>query len=457
MDATATATSTATAATTATTIDRQGGALVVRKRRNDAAGRAQLGREHALLQRLPHPGVTKALAFEDDGEQATLTLAHAGNRSVAGTHHPGIDECARIIAAVAETVADLHRLGVVHGNLAADHVVLDAAGRPVIIGFGTCASRADDADASAPSAAADVHDLGELLDLLLDRNREGGRFASMAPSRTAWRVRRAEMVAGRELRALARHATADDPAQRPSARQFAARAARCVPPPPSRPLRRPAPPAPSTPSTPSAAVPSPAPRSPKRGVVPALALLVTIVAVLAAVARPTERPSLEPAVTASAITAGAVLAPTTTRSPSAPSAPTTSLPSDPGTGLPPTRSVAPRPRVAAAGIVEHEGHRYHVGEPGDEVAIGDFGCRGVEVAVVLRPGSGEVFVFDGWADESADRVAEAFTVVPIGSHLVAPGADQQGCVPLKATAPDGHDLPVLLPAPTPPSPEGTSP
>ena len=49
--------------------------------------------------------------------------------------------------------------------------------------------------------------------------------------------------------------------------------------------------------------------------------------------------------------------------------------------------------VLAAGPV-----RIHLGAPGDEIALGHWTCGPVAVAL-LRPATGEVFRFDGWATE----------------------------------------------------------
>src|SRR5205085_2740405 len=51
----------------------------------------------------------------------------------------------------------------------------------------------------------------------------------------------------------------------------------------------------------------------------------------------------------------------------------------------------------ADGILEGAGLRWAVGQAGDQVAVGDWGCRGARTLVVPRPATGEVFRFDGWA------------------------------------------------------------
>lgn len=63
-----------------------------------------------------------------------------------------------------------------------------------------------------------------------------------------------------------------------------------------------------------------------------------------------------------------------------------------------------RPVLAPDGpIVEFDGQRYQVGRPGDIAVVGDWAaagghCAGPSTVVLLRPGTGDLFVFSGWAD-----------------------------------------------------------
>lgn len=59
----------------------------------------------------------------------------------------------------------------------------------------------------------------------------------------------------------------------------------------------------------------------------------------------------------------------------------------------------------AGNVVERAGERWSVGEPGDVVVLGDWDCDGVDVPAVLRPATGEVWLFDGWAEQPAVRLA----------------------------------------------------
>ncbi|MEZ5176867.1 MAG: hypothetical protein R2746_00910 [Acidimicrobiales bacterium] len=59
---------------------------------------------------------------------------------------------------------------------------------------------------------------------------------------------------------------------------------------------------------------------------------------------------------------------------------------------------APTARVVDETTVEVDGRRYEVGEPGDLVVVEDWDCDGAESAGVLRPGTGEIFLFDRWPE-----------------------------------------------------------
>lgn len=55
------------------------------------------------------------------------------------------------------------------------------------------------------------------------------------------------------------------------------------------------------------------------------------------------------------------------------------------------------PLVRTGNVLEWNGLRFSVGEPGDVVLIGDWDCDGVATAAAWRKADGVAFVFDGWA------------------------------------------------------------
>ena len=70
--------------------------------------------------------------------------------------------------------------------------------------------------------------------------------------------------------------------------------------------------------------------------------------------------------------------------------------------------------------------RYAIGQPGDVVVMGRWGCGPTAFPAVLRPGTGDVWTFDSWAT-SADPVVGRFVgrVASAWSLRVVPG--RSGC------------------------------
>jgi hypothetical protein len=88
------------------------------------------------------------------------------------------------------------------------------------------------------------------------------------------------------------------------------------------------------------------------------------------------------------------------------------------------------------------GARWTVGEPGDSVLVGDWNCDGIATVAVLRPASGEVFVFDGWAATGTDLVATAVPSVAGARTAEAVDRDGDGCPELMVSLVDGRDVEV---------------
>ena len=72
--------------------------------------------------------------------------------------------------------------------------------------------------------------------------------------------------------------------------------------------------------------------------------------------------------------------------------------------------------------------RWAVGQAGDQVATGDWSCRGTRTVVLLRPSTGEIFRFDAWAVGAQESVTgSAVATVPGGQAIRAADVDRDGC------------------------------
>jgi hypothetical protein len=79
---------------------------------------------------------------------------------------------------------------------------------------------------------------------------------------------------------------------------------------------------------------------------------------------------------------------------------------------------------------------WEVGEPGDVVALGDWDCDGSATSAVLRPATGDVFVFAAWAPDADPVTVTPARSVPGGVGLRVEAGDG-GCDALVVEAADG--------------------
>jgi hypothetical protein len=104
----------------------------------------------------------------------------------------------------------------------------------------------------------------------------------------------------------------------------------------------------------------------------------------------------------------------------------------------------------ADGVLEAPGVRWALGRTGDQVATGDWSCRGSRTVVLLRPSTGEVFRFDGWAVGTAESVTgTAVATVPGGQAVRAADVDHDGCHELVVERGELPPQVVRLPRPRP--------
>ncbi|WP_462202469.1 protein kinase, partial [Frankia sp. CcWB3] len=169
---------------------------------------------------LEHPHLVPVVAVLPTAEGlALITEPVVGGVSLArllaarGDLDPG--EVVTIGLPIAQALAAAHAVGVVHGRLGREDILLEPNGRPVLIGLGAAAL----ADAARPdpippeAASADVHDLATLL--------LGAMREATGPDAAAVAVAVAT-------------AMIDDPRRRPSALELAASLARSATPLPVR-------------------------------------------------------------------------------------------------------------------------------------------------------------------------------------------------------------------------------
>jgi hypothetical protein len=397
-------------------------ALVAVKLARDPEEAERLDREAAVLAAFRHPGVVRLVGHVPGAE---LLTARVGERDAARSPAGDLGQALARTAALAALVADLHDRGLVHGAISPDHVLLTPDGRPVLCSLHLAGPPGEPfpeptQDPAFPAGthrrpACDVYGVGTVL----------AHELAAAPTRplTDRRTRRA---ADR----LVRSATHAEPSRRPGAGAFAAALARLAGTDratPSNDRRRPV-------------DRRPAERRPRRptALAPVVAAMLAILGAVVVVARG------ESGVPSSAAEPAPLPATTTTRSFPDPRPPTpvpapTAPPDLPAAGEPaPAEPSGPPPEL------EHEGARYRVGEAGDRAAIGDWDCDGVPTVALLRPSTGAVFVFSGWADAGSTLDERERTRLPGATDLrAAPRLD--GCDDLELTTPVGTRTVSLAP------------
>ena len=104
--------------------------------------------------------------------------------------------------------------------------------------------------------------------------------------------------------------------------------------------------------------------------------------------------------------------------------------------------------VYAAGVLSAPGARWAVGQPGDAVVVGDWGCTGARSLALLRPATGDVVRFDGWATAGHNLTGVVVTRVPGARRLRVADADRDGCDDLVADGDDGSHIVAVRPATT---------
>ena len=145
-----------------------GSPVIIKSGRRERATR--LRREAAVLHAARHPRVVEVVSLVDEDDAIELALAQVPGRTL--LDHPPLSapDLATLFASLAATVADLHQVGVTHGNLGAEHLILDRDSRPTICGFGNGVVWEDESDDRRRAESIDTISMGRLLDHELTRS-----------------------------------------------------------------------------------------------------------------------------------------------------------------------------------------------------------------------------------------------------------------------------------------------
>jgi hypothetical protein len=410
---------------------------------------ARLRLEAERFERAAHPGLVAVVgpatggvdeARADRGVDDGTNESAEGRASVeirtrfAGdpvTHWSGsVGAVAGLGAAVAATLADLHDIGVVHGRLDATHILVGDDGRPRLCGL------------SHPGGAApheDVAALGLVLGEVLER-------ATPGPRSWPWHGR-SSAAHRRALEQVLARASDPVPSRRPNARLLASSILSAVP------------------GAELPATGSPFP-GPEPAYVPPDEELLDLVftheltdderwaqafgddpSEPAGAAGPEPPPVRDGgssrarlaagsgAVAVAAIAAGVVFVGGwgSRGSAAPPDAVRASSPAGQA-GCPVAAAPAadvdgdgcPEALVVEGGSARAGAARWTLGQPGDLIAVGDWECDGRAAPALLRPATGDVFVFPGWAAEGEPVTVEARDRLP-GAVAIRGEPTADGC------------------------------
>jgi hypothetical protein len=114
-------------------------------------------------------------------------------------------------------------------------------------------------------------------------------------------------------------------------------------------------------------------------------------------------------------------------------------------GHPPGARASGRFALGPAPIVAAAGGRFSIGQPGDVVLTGDWYCRGSPVPALLRPTTGEVFVFARFPTAAEDVPGRALATVPGATSLRAVASTRPDCPALAAEGPGRAPQPIPIP------------
>ncbi len=363
--------------------------------------RSHLRREAEVLGHLEGVPVVELVALRDNDDRTDLVTLDAGAHDL--SNPVGLRPALLLtsIAEAADALDQLHRAGWVHGAFCGEHIVVDHGGRATLCSLGSAVPHA----AGEHGVADDLEQLRRLIDRLASR-----RDPTWTSAELRWWRRRSRRL----VRVLARSGswTAD-------AAQIAA-ITRSFDPPTSG----------------SGSQDHPGAGNPalRLGRAPT-GLLLGIITIAATALLWTGR---SPTVAGSSSTDDSTPTTTTITTTTTTTTPggATGCTDDPGTdeAVDLDGDGCVEPVTVEGNEVRSRTSVVRAGTAGDEVAIASPGCTGPPRVVLLRPSTGEVFVFED--PPTTDRPAAATLLVTTG-----PGAldvdDRAGCRDVTVRHPDG--------------------
>jgi len=376
------------------------GQTVVAKRAVDGEQRRQLAHEARQLGSLQHPGVVGLVSYTEGDSHDTLMTTCAGTVTLADYSPADLGAVAGVMAGAATVLSDLHAAGMAHGAVQADHVIIGESRHAILCSFG------QSGPASSEAVERDVAGLIEMIGALTLR----ARLTAGAGTRRQ----------DRQLRTI----VSTDPARPTTASAVAARLAEV--PGASHPIISRMPDAVTDPlgagwATPLSdelesplegtrtwpdRVPLAVEVTRSRGPVPVGVVFVAVIALLALWTGMTRdgRDPLDAQQTTTPVPQGASL-------PAPRSLPLAQCPDRVGVRLQlDVDGDGCVDEVAVEGNLVRVGEKwYSAGSAGDVVVVGDWNCDRVATVALLRPRSGEIFVFESWAN----TVGEPVNVRPV--------------------------------------------
>jgi hypothetical protein len=379
-------------------------------KRASGAARRRLRREAELLGHLEDLPVVRLIAIRESDDCTDLVTADGGaDLSIVGGRDP--DALLRTLASAASAIGALHVAGWTHGAICAEHLVADPEGDVVLCSLGSAHPVGDERE----GMEHDVAQLRTVIDRLLGRADPCWSTAQ----RRRWRQ------VGRRYAGRLRSADAAGDDGRPVSATELADLLGCLVDDRGRASRHGRPQHRSR------------PRMQLAGASTAL--------VIGAVAT---------GVTALLWGAMGTAGSTSTAMPE----PSPARPTDAGARLRCDESDAtavmdvdadgcPDRVVVEGNELRAAGTTVRAGRDGDQVVVATMGCREDAHVVLLRPATGEVFVFEEWPSTDRPSSARIVTVTRPGAALGV--ADRGSCRTAVVTHADGTAEP--LPAVTPPT------